>query len=67
MTVRSNIGSRLEEVEESLDKGILAALHGEDDASARALAGGLFTFGEDGVIQEEQVAGGVGESVGHSG
>ena len=67
MAVGADVGARLEEVEESLDQGILIPLNREDYSFARAFPGGFFSGGNNGRVQGEDVAGGIGQGIGHVG
>ena len=65
MPVGADVGAGLEEVEEALDMGFLGSLNRHDHAAARAFAGGLFAGLEEIGCETEEVAGGIGQGVGH--
>jgi len=64
--VGADVGAWLEKVEEALDRGILIPLNRDYHSLSRAFPGGSFPVGKNGIVQDENVAGGIGQGIGHS-
>lgn len=67
MAVRADVGSGLQDVEETLDPGFLGTLDGDHHPLAFAFLRGLPTFFDQVIVEDKDVTGGVWEGVRHGG